>query len=106
MAKRTVSPDLDRQQLVNHAVFGLCAEAGEVAGLMQHIYQGQPLDMRDVCGELGDCLWFIAECCTAFGLSLDDIASGNIAKLMVRYPQGFDPVRSEHRHELEAAQHE
>ena len=47
--------------------------------------------------ELGDLLWFVAEYCTANGWELSEIAEMNIAKLIERFPDGFDIEHSLHR---------
>lgn len=39
--------------------------------------------------ELGDVLWYLAHACNVMGWSLAEIASGNVAKLLKRYPNGF-----------------
>jgi len=91
-AMRTCSkPNLD------HAVFGLCSEAGEVAGIMQKVFQGHEFDREHAKKELGDCLWMIAEACSALELSLEDVMEANIKKLEARYPNGFEAERSLHR---------
>ena len=82
-----------------HAVFGLTSEAGEVAGLFQKWYQGHELDEEHLMKELGDCLWMIAELCTAYGFSLEDVMQLNIDKLRARYPDGFSEEKSLHRAE-------
>ena len=82
-----------------HAVFGLTSEAGEVAGLLQTWYQGHELDEEHLMKELGDCLWMIAELCTAYGFSLEDVMQLNIDKLRARYPDGFSEEKSLHRAE-------
>ena len=82
-----------------HAVFGLTSEAGEVAGLFQKWYQGHELDEEHLMKELGDCLWMIAELCTAYGFSLEDGMQLNIDKLRARYPDGFSEEKSLHRAE-------
>lgn len=82
-----------------HGVFGLASEAGEVAGLIQKVYQGHEFDEEHMKRELGDCMWMIAEICTALDFSLDDIMQTNIDKLKVRYPSGFSVEASLHRAE-------
>ena len=47
--------------------------------------------------EGGDCLWYLAELATGLGISLDEMAARNNAKLRVRYPDGFDAERSINR---------
>ena len=39
--------------------------------------------------ELGDVLWYVAGLASHYGLSLDDIMAGNVAKLNARYPNGW-----------------
>lgn len=80
-----------------HAVFGLNAEAGEVAGILQKEYQGHRMDMEHFKKELGDCLWMIAEACDVIGTDLDEIMQLNISKLKGRYPDGFTVKNSLHR---------
>lgn len=83
--------------MTEHAVFGLCSESGEVAGIYQKQFQGHDIDEEHVKKELGDCLWMIAELCTAYDWNLEEIMKLNIQKLKERYPDGFDPERSLHR---------
>lgn len=99
LAARTLNPDSDDIEKILHGVFGLCSEAGEVAGLFQKHYQGHLISLPHLQKELGDCLWMIAEICTANGWSLDDIMQINIDKLKERYPNGFDVDHSLHRTE-------
>ncbi len=82
---------------INHAVFGLASEAGEVAGIMQKKLQGHGFDPEHMKKELGDCLWMIAEACAALDLNLDDVMECNIRKLEARYPNGFEVERSVNR---------
>lgn len=98
LAMRTCSiPRNQNVSMLRHAVFGLCSEAGEVAGLLQKEYQGHIFDREHMKKELGDCMWMIAEACTALDISLDDVMQTNIDKLRARYPEGFDAERSLHR---------
>ena len=100
MAMRTSAFNGNQKaDMAAHAVFGLCSEAGEVAGIFQKFYQGHPIDIEHIKKELGDCMWMIAEACTAFDLDLDDVMQTNINKLRARYPDGFEAERSLHRQE-------
>lgn len=87
----------NKDDMMRHAILGLNSEAGEVAGIFQKKYQGHEIDIEHVKKELGDCLWMIAEACTAYGFSMDDVMSGNIEKLRTRYPDGFSVERSVYR---------
>lgn len=96
-AKRTINPMLSHNQKVNHALFGMASEVGEIQGIYQKLYQGHGLNAEEMAKELGDLLWFIAEYCTVHGFELEEIAQMNIDKLRRRYPFGFDTERSLHR---------
>lgn len=50
--------------------------------------------------ELGDVAWYLAVLCNAIGSDLDTVMEENLKKLEQRYPEGFDPYRSQHRNEL------
>ena len=95
LAMRTCgTPAERRDDRLRHAVLGLASEAGEVAGLLQKVYQGHPFDPERAKKELGDCLWMIAEACEALGFGMDEVMQQNIDKLRARYPDGFDAERS------------
>ena len=47
--------------------------------------------------ELGDILWYLTIGAYALGISLEDIASENIKKLTLRYPNGWDSNNSINR---------
>ena len=98
LAMRTASAKTEKDMLY-HGVFGLTSEAGEVAGLLQKVYQGHDLDDEHLIKELGDCMWMIAEICTSKGFNLDDVMQTNIDKLKARFPNGFEVERSLHRKE-------
>lgn len=98
-AWRTQNKKLTREELRNHALFGLAAECGEIHSLFQKVYQGHELNMDSVVKEMGDLQWFLNELADALGLRMDDIVTANNEKLWKRYPEGFDAVRSVHRTE-------
>ena len=99
-AMRTCSIPYDNKAgMLRHAVFGLCSESGEVAGILQKVYQGHMFNKEHMMKELGDCLWMIAEACEALDLKISDVMKANIDKLKARYPEGFSADRSLHRQE-------
>lgn len=100
LAMRTACiPESNKHGRLIHAMFGLASEAGEAAGLMQKKFQGHGFDREHMVKELGDCLWMIAEACDALGIPMSEVAKTNIAKLNVRFPEGFSEERSLHRDE-------
>ena len=77
---------------------GLAGEAWEVVDLLKkHLFHGHPLDTEKLTRELGDVLWYVAELSTALGVKLSIVAQRNLEKLAARYPDGFDPARSQNR---------
>lgn len=80
------------------AALGLCGESGEFADLIKkHLEQGHPLDREKLKKELGDVFWYLAFGAACIGMTLDEIAEANKAKLRARYPDGFSVERSVNR---------
>jgi NTP pyrophosphatase (non-canonical NTP hydrolase) len=72
-----------------YPTLGLVGEAGEVAEKIKKILRdkGGILDEEAIAGlhkELGDVLWYLATLATELGLSLGDVAEGNLIKLQIR----------------------
>ena len=95
LAARTLNPSLTRDQRLLDAAAGLSEESGEVLGLVRkHLFMGHPLDSARVTIELGDALWCLTAAASALGISLETVASANIAKLRKRYPDGYADSKS------------
>ena len=89
-ASRTVNPALDDAQRLLDAAAGLSEEAGEVLGhVRKHVMQRRELDRDAVAEELGDALWCLAITARSVGLTLEEVAARNLAKLRARHPDGF-----------------
>lgn len=78
---------------VIYPTLGLVNEAGEVAGKVKKIFRDKGGEinaetLEALKSELGDVLWYIAQVCTELGLSMDDVAEHNIAKLYDRLERG------------------
>jgi NTP pyrophosphatase (non-canonical NTP hydrolase) len=81
-----------------NGVLGLAGESGECVDLMKkHLFQGHELDKAHLAKELGDVAWYLAVTAHAIGYKLETILQMNVDKLRKRYPDGFDPYRSQHR---------
>jgi NTP pyrophosphatase (non-canonical NTP hydrolase) len=68
-----------------YTALGLASEAGEVAGAVKRILRddgGQvtPARAAAIRDELGDVLWYVARLAAELGLSLDDVATANLAR--------------------------
>lgn len=101
-ARRTLNVDWPLKDQQANAALGLAGEAGEVADLYKKmLYHGHQVPALTIIDELGDVLWYLAAVASLEGLSLDDIARQNIAKLQVRYPNGFSKEDSQRRADVE-----
>jgi len=81
---------------------GINAEGGEFLEIIKKmIFQGKPWNADNkehLIIELGDVMWYVAQACKALDISLDDVVSRNVTKLLKRYPEGaFDAYFSENR---------
>ncbi len=93
-------PDIGARYI--YPTLGLTNEAGEVAGKIKKIFRDRggvlnDADREALQGELGDVLWYLAQLCTDLGLSLDDVAQANLAKLASRQARGVLKGDGDHR---------
>jgi len=76
----------------------LVEESGEILGLVRkHVFQSHPLARDRLQTELGDALWCLAITAQSAGMSLEQIAASNVAKLRARYPDGYNDAASKNR---------
>lgn len=90
-ARRALATEmnLSPHHLTIKASLGLAGEAGETVEMIKkHLYHARPLDREKLKKELGDVLWYVAALASAQGLTLREVAEGNIEKLDARYPTG------------------
>jgi NTP pyrophosphatase (non-canonical NTP hydrolase) len=76
-----------------YPTLGLAGEAGEVAEKVKKLLRDDggilSEERRDaLAGELGDVLWYVAQVATEAGLDLEEIAQGNLDKLLSRKQRG------------------
>ena len=103
LARRTQNHEATGEERLNHALRGLASEVGEINGIYQKALQGHSVDEHEVAAEMGDVLWFLSELADCLCLHLGSVAEGNIAKLLKRYPDGFEADRSVNREEYSNA---
>lgn len=97
-ALRTASGMNKELPMLLNGVMGLCGESGECIDMVKkHLFQGHKLDEAHLAKELGDVAWYLAVTAHAIGYDLQTILELNVKKLRDRYPNGFDPARSQHR---------
>lgn len=92
-ASTAIYPGAGTPRGLTYSVLGLNGEAGEVAEKVKkairdhggHITRERRAAIAD---ELGDVLWYVANAARDAGLSLSDIAKGNLAKLRDRQERG------------------
>lgn len=83
-----------------NGVLGLCGESGECADIVKkYLFQGHDLDVEHLAKELGDVAWYLAVTVYAIGYDLETVLRLNVRKLRKRYPDGFDPEKSQNRKE-------
>lgn len=83
----------DKQNELFHLVLGLVGESGEIAEKFKKWVRDldsdeSQIDRAAVTKELGDVLWYVAVLADYLDLSLDDIATANLAKLASRQGRG------------------
>ena len=91
-ALRTAAPRDKRNELF-HLVLGLVGESGEIAEKVKKWVRDldsdeSRLDRTGIADELGDVLWYVAVLADHLALSLNDIATANLAKLAGRQSRG------------------
>lgn len=74
-------------------VLGLVGEAGEAADKVKKVLRDKggrasEEDKAEIVKELGDVLWYVANVANYLGVSLSEVAEGNISKLTSRRKRG------------------
>ena len=83
----------NKEGILAHTL-GLGNEAGEVLGKLKKCIRdlesdfNHPILKEDIKKELGDTLWYLANVAEDFGITLEEIASYNIYKLLDRKSRG------------------
>lgn len=89
--------DDKRNALANFGL-GICGESAEVADHIKKIvFHGHNMDIYAIEEELGDTLFYVSGLASILGIKLEDVAKGNVNKLLKRYPSGFNSEDSRKR---------
>ncbi len=95
---RTLNKELSTGGQTINMVMGLSGETGEIVDIFKKVlYQGHMLDKDKIAEELGDVMFYIVNLCTLLDIDMRDVLRGNVDKLQLRYPEGFDSNRSINR---------
>jgi NTP pyrophosphatase (non-canonical NTP hydrolase) len=91
LSRRTA--EYPRSAWLAYPALGLAGEAGEVAEHAKKAIRdddGEVSEERRVAmaKELGDVLWYVAQLASELGLDLDQVAQGNLDKLLSRQQRG------------------
>ena len=92
-ARSRVTAEYPREAWLAYPALGLAGEAGEVAEHAKKAIRDDDGTVSDerraaIAKELGDVLWYVAQIATELGLDLDEIAQGNLDKLLSRQRRG------------------
>ena len=97
-----IQPHTDQKDTVLNWMVGLAEEVGEVAKHVKHqYYGGEQFSKEEIASELGDVQWYLMALCTSLGISLDAVATINVAKLEYRFGGKFSNEASKNRHNNE-----
>jgi NTP pyrophosphatase (non-canonical NTP hydrolase) len=91
LSRRTA--EYPREAWLAYPALGLAGEAGEVAEHAKKAIRDDDGAVSDerrtaMAKELGDVLWYVAQLASELGLDLDEIAQGNLDKLLSRQRRG------------------
>jgi NTP pyrophosphatase (non-canonical NTP hydrolase) len=78
----------DQGKNLVYPALGLAGEAGEVADKVKKEIRDHIEDTPGLIRELGDVLWYVTACARELGVTLEDVAIGNLRKLEDRATRG------------------
>ena len=89
--KTAIYPNIGKN--IIYPVLGLAGESGEICEKVKKILRDKngvvsDEDREAIKKELGDNLWYISALCSELGLSMNDVAETNVAKLQSRKERG------------------
>jgi NTP pyrophosphatase (non-canonical NTP hydrolase) len=91
LSRRTA--EYPRSAWLAYPALGLAGEAGEVAEHAKKAIRDDGGEVSEerraaIAKELGDVLWYVAQLASELGLELEQIAQGNLEKLLSRQRRG------------------
>lgn len=100
-AKMAMVEEADAKRLMVY-LLGLSGETGEVAEKFKKMFRDKggeitPEFKEDVKRELGDVLWYVTAISGELGLTLQEVAEGNIEKIESRKSRGVQHGNGDNR---------
>jgi NTP pyrophosphatase (non-canonical NTP hydrolase) len=87
----------DKAHLLHMSV-GISGESGELLdAIKKHVIYNKPIDLENVIEELGDLEFYMEGLRQGLGISREETIDANIAKLGVRYAQGYSDKAAQER---------
>lgn len=81
-----------------HAAIGIAGEAGELLdAVRKHVFDGQPLDEDNLKEEAGDIIFYLEALIQTMRTTVQEIITGNMAKLSKRYEGGYSDQQAQER---------
>lgn len=97
-AAMTTKKELGFQMDMFHAALGLSDEAGEFASAVKAaLVYNKELDKVNLVEEICDVMWFAALAADTLEVPLAAVMEANIAKLQVRYSDGYADAKAQNR---------
>lgn len=83
-------------------LLGLVGETGEVAEKFKKIFRDKDgkmteEELKEMTKELGDIQWYLSVICSYLGVSLEDMASMNLEKVLSRKARGVTHGKGDNR---------
>lgn len=94
------------QPIDSHAfmskLLGLVGETGEIAEKFKKLFRDKngelsEADKKEIAKELGDVLWYTNAICCYLGIKLEDVAEGNLDKVLSRKDRGVTKGSGDNR---------
>lgn len=96
--KRTLPKNLYRGEQLLQGLVGATTETAEALDIHKKtMWQDHPFERERLLSELGDAMFYISIAVDALDSSVDEIMRMNVEKRKKRYPNGWEPSRSQNR---------
>jgi NTP pyrophosphatase (non-canonical NTP hydrolase) len=92
---RTMADLHDTEKNINHTLFGMVTELGEITDLFKKkMAYGKLFSQEQLMDETGDLLFYLSEFIRFNKMDISVILQKNCDKLKIRFPEKFDSERA------------